>query len=180
VSRAHNPLADRHALHAVNLITAHLLRTQLRPKESRPRVAMAQGSRQAGMALTNAMLGATHAMSHQVGGLLDAPQGLVNGVLLPHIIRFNAQVWPHRFVPLAAAGGIRTEGVPADEVALILADRVRQLADEEGVPNGLAELGVTEAVVSQPARTTLKDACLTANPREADAGDIEALFRAAL
>src|ERR1039457_1053913 len=105
VSRAHNPLADRHALHAVNLITAHLLRTQLRPKASRPRVAMAQGSRQAGMALTNAMLGATHAMSHQVGGLLDAPQGLVNGVLLPHIIRFNAQVWPHRFVPLAAAGG---------------------------------------------------------------------------
>ena len=30
------------------------------------------------------------------------------------------------------------------------------------------------------ARTTLTDACLAANPREADARDIEALFRAAL
>ena len=98
------------------------------------------------MAFTNAILGATHAMSHQVGGLLDAPHGVVNAVLLPHVIRFNAEVWPERFVPLAAAGGIRTEGVPAAEVALLLAERVRELADEVGVPKRLAELGVTEAV----------------------------------
>ncbi|MGO9505254.1 MAG: iron-containing alcohol dehydrogenase [Streptosporangiaceae bacterium] len=180
VSRAHNPLTDRHALHAVSLITGHLLRTQLRPKESSPRLAMAQASLEAGMAFTNAILGATHAMSHQVGGLLDAPHGLVNGVLLPHIIRFNAQAWPHRFVPLAAAGGIATEGVPPNEVALVLADRVRELADEVGVPSGLGELGVTADVVPQLARTTLKDACLTTNPRDADAADIETLFRAAL
>ena len=42
------------------------------------------------LAFTNAILGATHAMSHQVGGLLDLPHGVVNGVLLPHVIRFNA------------------------------------------------------------------------------------------
>jgi alcohol dehydrogenase class IV len=180
VSRAHNPLTDSHALHAVQLITRHLLRTQLRPKETSPRLAMAQGSLEAGMAFTNAILGATHAMSHQVGGLLDAPHGVVNGVLLPHVIRFNAQAQPKRFVPLAAACGITTEGVPAHEVALLLAERVRELADEVGVPKGLAALGVTEAVVPQLARTTLKDACLATNPREAEAHDIEALFLAAL
>ena len=63
---------------------------------------------------------------------------MVNAVLLPHVIRFNAQVSPDRFVPLAAAGGIRTEGLPAAEVALLLADAVRKLADEVGVPNELA------------------------------------------
>ncbi len=180
VSRAHNPLTDRHALHAVALITRHLPRTQLRPSETAPRLAMAQGSLEAGMAFTNAILGATHAMSHQVGGLLDAPHGVVNAVLLPHVIRFNAQVFPDRFVPLAAAGGIRTAGAPAAEVALLLADAVRKLADEVGVPKGLAELGVTDDIVPRLARTTLKDACLATNPRAADARDIEALFRAAL
>ena len=180
VSRAHNPLTDSHALRSVVLITRHLLRTHLRPSETSPRLAMAQGSLEAGMAFTNAVLGATHAMSHQVGGLLDAPHGVVNGVLLPHVIRFNAQVSPERFVPLAAAGGIPTEGVPAGEVALLLAERVRELADEVGVPKGLAALGVTEAVLPQLARTTLNDACLATNPRAADARDIEALFRAAL
>ena len=180
VSRAHNPLTDPHALHAVALITRHLLRTQLRPRETASHLAMAQGSLEAGMAFTNAILGATHAMSHQVGGLLDAPHGVVNAVLLPHVIRFNAEASPERFVPLAAAGGIRTEGVPAAEVALLLADAVRKLADEVGLPKGLAELGVTDHIVPRLARTTLKDACMTTNPREADAQDIEALFRAAL
>ena len=180
VSRAHNPLTDRHALHAVALITRHLLHTQLRPTETASRLAMAQGSLEAGMAFTNAILGATHAMSHQVGGQLDAPHGLLNAVLLPHVITFNAEASPRRFVPLAAACGIRTEGVPAAEVALLLADAVRKLADELGVPKGLAELGVTDDMVPQLARTTLKDACLATNPRAASAGDIEALFRAAL
>ena len=180
VSRAHNLLTDSHALHAVALITRHLLGTQLRPKETIPRLAMALGSLEAGMAFTNAILGATHAMSHQIGGQLDAPHGVLNAVLLPHVIRFNAQVCPERFVPLAAASGIRTEGVPAGEVALLLAERVRELADEVGVPKGLAALGVTEAELPQMARTTLRDACMTTNPREADARDIEALFRAAL
>jgi alcohol dehydrogenase class IV len=44
----------------------------------------------------------------------------------------------------------------------------------------LAALGVSQDMLPQLARTTLKDACLTTNPREAGAGDIEALFRAAL
>jgi alcohol dehydrogenase class IV len=180
VSRAHNLLTDSHALRAAGLITRHLLRTQQRPNETIPRLAMALGSLEAGMAFTNAILGATHAMSHQVGGALDAPHGVVNAVLLPHVIRFNAQGCPERFVPLAAACGIRTEGVPAREVALLLAERVCDLADEVGAPKGLAALGVTEDMLPRMARTTLKDACLATNPREADARDIEALFRAAL
>jgi len=180
VSRANNPLTDRHALHAVALITRHLLRTQLRPAETASRLAMAQGSLEAGMAFTNAILGATHAMSHQVGGYLDAPHGVLNAVLLPHVIRFNAEVSPARFVPLAVACGIRTEGVPALEAALLLADAVRELADELGVPKGLAELGVTDDIVPRLAAATLKDACLATNPRAAGAPDIEALFRAAL
>ena len=180
VSRAHNPLTDRHALYSVALITRHLLRSQLRPSETASRLAMAQGSLEAGLAFTNAILGATHAMSHQVGGQLDAPHGVVNAVLLPHVIMFNAEVSPGRFVPLAEAAGIRTEGVPPAEAALLLAEAVRKLADEVGLPKGLAELGVTDDLVPQLARLTLKDACLATNPRPADARDIEALFRAAL
>jgi alcohol dehydrogenase class IV len=108
------------------------------------------------------------------GSCIDAAKGVAI------LIRFNAQAWPQRFVPLAEAAGISTEGVAAQEVALILAERVRELADEVGVPRGLTALGVTEAVLPRLARTTLKDVCLATNPREADARDIEAIFRAAL
>jgi alcohol dehydrogenase class IV len=180
VSLAHNPLTDSHALNAVRLISRHLLHTQLRPRDTAPRLAMAQGALEAGMAFTNAILGATHAMSHQIGGLLDAPHGLVNGVLLPHVIRFNAEQRPERFAPLAAAFGIRAKGAPAGEVALTLAERIRALGDQLGIPKGLAALGVTEAVLPRLAQTTLRDACMSTNPRHADAADVEALFRTAL
>lgn len=181
VSRAHNVLTDNYCLHAVRLIAGGaLLRSIEQPKRVEPRLAMAQASLEAGMAFSNTILGATHAMSHQVGGLLDAPHGVVNGVLLPHVIRFNAEVDPARFVPLAAAAGLRTGSVPADEVAQEFAEWTRQLADSVGVPKGLSALGVTKQHVSRLARTTLKDACMTTNPRDATVVDIEALFHAAL
>lgn len=180
VSRAHNPLTDNHALQAVKLISENLVRTQIRPQEAGPRLAMAQGSLEAGMAFTNAILGATHAMSHQVGGLLDAPHGVVNGVLLPHVIRFNSHAWPERFAVLAQAAGIPSDGAPPDEMALRLAERVRALADDVGVPKGLASLGVAVEDVPRLARTTLKDACMATNPRDVDVRDIETLFNEAL
>ena len=106
---------------------------------------MAQASLNAGLAFTNAILGATHAMSHQVGGLLDAPHGVVNGVLLPHVIRYNARATPERFVDLAQAAGLPVDGMPGVEAAELLAVHVRILADDVGVPRGLRELGVDEA-----------------------------------
>jgi alcohol dehydrogenase class IV len=180
VSLAHNPLADLHALNAVGLVCQNLRATMTRPREAEARSRMAQGSLNAGLAFTNAILGATHAMSHQVGGLLDAPHGVVNGVLLPHVIRYNAAAAPDRYVDLARSAGLRVDGMPGDEVAESLAEHVRRLADDVGVPRGLRELGVDDSVLPRLARTTLDDACLSTNPRAATAGDVEQIFRAAL
>ncbi|GAA4872849.1 iron-containing alcohol dehydrogenase [Actinomycetospora straminea] len=185
VSRAHNPLTDHHALQAIALVGEHLVRTMDHPAEEGARTCMAQAALEAGLAFTNAILGAAHAMSHQVGGLLDLPHGVINGVLLPHVIRFNAEPDPHRFVPIAQALGLPGQIVPdstagAAEAAEWAAAEVRRLGDELGVPKGLGEIGVTEADVPVLSAMTLADACLSTNPREADQADIETLFRAAL
>jgi alcohol dehydrogenase class IV len=142
---------------------------------------MAQAALEAGLAFTNAILGATHAMSHQAGGMLDLPHGVVNGVLLPHVIRFNGITVPERFVPIAQAMGLADlAGAPAEESVERVAEEVRRLGDEVGVPKGLGDLGVTEADIPRLAQLTLGDACLTTNPRPASVTDISALFRAAL
>jgi len=180
VSLAHNPLADIHAINAVGLVTRHLHTTILRPGDQAAREGMAQASLNAGLAFTNAILGATHAMSHQVGGLLDAPHGVVNGVLLPHVIRYNARATPDRFIALARAAGLPVDGMPGVEAAELLAEHVRALADDVGVPRGLRELGVDESVLSRLATSTLDDACLTTNPRSANSEELVALFRQAL
>lgn len=180
VSLAHNPLADTHALNAVRLVGDNLTRTMREPEDLGARRNMAQASLEAGMAFSNAILGATHAMSHQVGGLLDAPHGVVNGVLLSHVIRFNAETSPDRFRVLAAALDLAEAQAPAEEMAESIAGYIRRLADDVGVPPGLADIGVTEDDIPTLARSTLNDACLSTNPRHAEVADVERIFRAAM
>jgi alcohol dehydrogenase class IV len=180
VSLAHGPLTDHHALQAVSLVHAYLVRTMVVPDDTAARCAMAQAALEAGLAFTNAILGATHAMSHQVGGMLDLPHGVVNGVLLPHVIRFNGATVPERFVPIAQALGLPVAGAPPEVAVELVAREVRRLGDEVDVPKGLGDLGVTTSDIPRLAQLTLGDACLTTNPRPASVSEIAELFRAAL
>lgn len=176
VSRAASPLTDVHALTASD----NLLQTMDLPEDTDARAGMAQASLEAGLAFTNAILGATHAMSHQVGGALDLPHGVLNGVLLPHVMRFNAGACPERFVPVAQTLGVSVDRLSAQDAAYAAADRVREMADSVGVPKGLGDLGVTAEDIDQLSINTLGDACLTTNPRDASQDEISAIFRAAL
>lgn len=180
VSLGHNPLADGHALSAARLVAKALRRNVEVPGDERARLWTAQASLEAGLAFSNAILGATHAMSHQVGGLFDLPHGVVNGVLLPHVIRFNADVVPERFAMLADAMGLRVEGVPDREAAELLAHYVQDLAASVGAPRRLGALGVTAADIDRMALTATRDACLATNPRAAAKEDIAGIFRDSL
>ncbi|MET0899333.1 MAG: iron-containing alcohol dehydrogenase [Mycobacterium sp.] len=180
VSMGHNQLTDHHALRAVLMVTENLVHTIERPDDMPARVLMAQASLEAGLAFTNAILGAAHAMSHQVGGLLDLPHGVINGILLPHVVRFNAEADPAPFATIATCLGIADAGAPAAESALALADRLEILARQVGVPRSLGELGVREEDLPTLAVNALQDACMSTNPRPADTVQMLTLFRAAL
>lgn len=180
VSLAHNPLTDHHALRAVGLVSESLTASMANPRSISARLVMAQASLEAGMAFTNAILGAAHAMSHQVGGLLDKPHGVINGILLPHVVRFNAAADPAPYVAIAAGMGLDEQSAPAAEAAAAVADRVEELAREVGVPRGLSELGVPEDVLPRLAAQSLEDSCMTTNPRAATVAEITELFRAAM
>jgi alcohol dehydrogenase len=69
---------------------------------------------------------------------------------------------------------------PAEEAVERVAEEVRRLGDEVGVPTGLGDLGVTCEDVPRLAQLTLSDACLTTNPRPASFTEVAELFRAAL
>lgn len=180
VSLGHNQLTDHHALRAITMVMAQLAHTIDEPADLIARGSMAQASLEAGLAFTNAILGATHAMSHQVGGLLDLPHGVINGVLLPHVIRFNAAADPMPYVAVATSLGLAEGRARPEEAAMAVADRVDRLARQVGVPAGLGEIGVSEADLDILATNALRDACMSTNPRSATHREIVELFRTAL
>lgn len=180
VSRAANFLSDAHALAAIRDIVAHLPASIDDPTDLRAREGIARGSLQAGLAFTNALLGATHAISHQIGGALDLPHGLLNAILLPHVMRFNAAARPERFADIARAMGVDTDRLHVREATEAAIESVCLLAGKLGVPDGLAQIGVDRSDLDLFAENALKDVFITTNPRVVTRDDVKQICLAAL
>ena len=179
VSLAHGHMTDSLALESIRGVWTHLERLVDDPLDKVAAEEMSLASLRAGMAFTNAILGATHAMSHPVGGHCDAPHGAINAVLLPHVIRYNAEVCADGFVDLAEAIGLPTDG-NARMVADRLADAVARLGSRVGMPESLEPLGVRAADLDRLTTHALADSCMTTNPRRPQAPGIRDLYAAAL
>lgn len=172
VSEACDFLSKGHAVAAIQGIVEHLPVAVQDPDDLVAREGMARASLQAGLAFTNALLGATHAIAHQIGGALDLPHGLLNAILLPHVMRFNAETHPERYVDVAGALGVATDGLDARTAAERGIERVEELARSLEIPAGLHELGVDAADFDRFAVDALCDAYIATNPRPVSEDDV--------
>jgi alcohol dehydrogenase len=179
VSKAANFLSDVQALAAIRGVTEHLLVALDHPGDVLAREGLARASLQAGLAFTNALLGATHAISHQIGGLTDLPHGLLNAIMLPHVMEFNAPVAAGRLVDVAAALGIDTGLMTEYEAADAAIATVRALCGKAGLPASLREIGVQLPQLDVIARNALDDAYIVTNPRPVREEDARAICQAA-
>jgi alcohol dehydrogenase len=179
LSKAASFLTDEHALAAIRGVCDHLLPALDSPGGLCGREGLARSSLQAGLAFTNALLGATHAISHQLGGTTDLPHGLLNAILLPHVMEFNASVAAARLADVACAMGLRTTLMTEGEAAEAAIQLVRELAAKAGLPTSLREIGVEPGTLGAVARNALDDAYIVTNPRPVSEADALAICRAA-
>lgn len=179
VSLARSRLTDALAVESLTGIWTNLERLVHDPGDQAAAAEMSLAAMRAGMAFTNAILGATHAMSHPVGGYCDAPHGTINSVLLPHVIRYNAQVCAGDFADLAEAVGISSSGSDR-AVADRLAGGVADLAGRVGMPATLAPLGVQPEILDLLTERALADSCMLTNPRRPEPPEILDVYRQAM
>ena len=180
VSLAATPLTDIHALKAIQLISKNLRRAVAERSDMDANTNMAMASLTAGLAFSNAILGAAHAMTHQVDGLLDQHHGETNASILQHVMRFNLEACPERFRDIAVAMGEDVTGLDVMAAAERAIDAVQLLIRDIGLEKGLAELGLLEEYIPLLSENATKDACLVTNPRSATRGQIEEIFRNAM
>jgi alcohol dehydrogenase class IV len=180
VSTGSGALTDMHALDAIRLINGHLALLVEQPDDSHLREQVMLGSMKAGLAFSNAILGAVHAMSHSLGGYLDLPHGLCNAMLLEHVIDFNYDAATDRFRIVAETMGIDTRGLSQSQVKRRLMQHVISLKREVGLYQKLAEQGVHLTDIPWLSENALKDPCILTNPRKSNRRDVEAVYEEAL
>lgn len=180
VSNASSPLTDLHALEAIRLVATNLVSAINEPDNLFLRGKMMQASLLAGLAFSNAILGAVHAMAHSLGGLLDLPHGECNAILLPHVIAYNFSAAPDRFATIGQAMGLDLNGMPMEEKKGVLLGAIYSLQKAVGIVRSLGELGVKRSQIPNLARNAVQDACMATNPRQASLEDIEVVYEKAL
>ena len=140
---------------------------------------MMLGSTLAGISFAWAKLGNVHAMSHPVSGFFNVAHGVANAILLPTIVEYNALADNGRYKKIY---NYITNGKKADDSFTpdMLADALRKLNAELGIPANLSEAGVTEDKIPEMSVDAMKSGNILVNPRQTTIKDVEALYRKAL
>lgn len=179
VSAAATPLTDVNALNALKLAAANLRPSTASHTNLEAKRSMAMASMQAGLAFSNAILGAVHAMSHAIGGRYELPHGEINSILLPHVMEFNLIASPARFAEIGDILGAASHTKDEMEKGRFGIRALRELAADIGAPKTLKEVGLHNPDFHKMAAIALEDACMVTNPRDVTIQDIEHLFQKA-
>ena len=173
-------MSDMFELKAIEMIAANLKAAVDNGNDVAAREAMSQAQYIAGMGFSNVGLGIVHSMAHPLGAHYDTPHGVANALLLPYIMEYNAESpAAPKYIHIAKAMGVNTDGMTESEGIRAAVDAVRKLSLSIGIPQKLHEINVKEEDLHQLAVDAFNDVCTGGNPRPTSVEEIEALYRKA-
>ena len=176
VSKKANPLTDSLCRDGIKRVTRSLRTAYFRPEDAGARSDMSLGSLFSGLALANAGLGAVHGIAGPLGGLCDAPHGVICARLLPTVVKINLQALQNR-EPTSSAlvryqeiscwlTGSRTATV-ADGI-----EWLRQLVKDLRIPS-LREYGLQQRHIETLVSQSQKASSMQTNPVSLTAAELK-------
>jgi alcohol dehydrogenase len=148
------------------------------PHDLEARGAMQLGANFAGTAIENSMLGACHACANPLTAHYGLTHGIAIGIMLPHVIRFNAAAVAPLYNDLAREAGLLNGDWGAGAEAL--AQRICGFVQSAGLPATLTDCGVSEGILPVLAEEASRQWTARFNPRPVTEADLLDLYRAAL
>ncbi len=172
LSPAYHPLCDGIALEGARIAARALVTAVREPGNLAARSDMMMSSMMGAIAFQKD-LGAVHSCAHALGTVVDMHHGLANGIMIDHVMRFNAPAAPEKLAELARVCGA---GATAEAFIAWLG----RLKRDVGIPAKLGEKGVAASHVPALVEVAVKDTCHQTNPRPCTADDFRRIFEGAI
>ena len=180
VNANNNPISRALAVEALGLMGRMLLRAVQKPDDLEARTGMLLGSMLAGQAFANSPVAAVHALAYPIGGHYKVPHGLSNALVLPHVLRFNAQVAPQAYAALLPHVFPDLPAMSVAEAALQFAESMADLSRACGLQQGLRDMGIAREALPILARDAMNQTrLLVNNPRPVDEAAALKIYEAA-
>lgn len=189
ISTNANDYSDALAEKSLELAFCYLPKAYADGKDLEAREKMHTASCLAGMAFNAVSLGINHGIAHQLGARFHIPHGRANAMLLPHVVRFNADLNANFGAKTETKASLRIAhiarriGLSGDDTNALVLALVRHLnymLKMTETPLTLKDAGVSkeayESVKPQMIEAALKDACTATNPRPVTAADVDAIL----
>ena len=152
----YHPLAAGVALEGLRLVKENLVKAVKNGKDLDARGNMLLASSMGATAFQRG-LGAIHALSHPFGGLYDAHHGLLNGIVMPYVVKANRRKIEKEITRAAAYLGIK--GGFDGFLKWILA-----LRRDIGIPHALKDIGIDAKRLDEIAKMAIRDPSAGGNP----------------
>jgi alcohol dehydrogenase len=172
VTTGRNPVSEMFSREAWRLLEANYERTLASPGDVGARGAMLLGAHFAGAAIEQSMLGATHACANPLTRNYDTEHGAAVALMLPHVVRWNAEEVGARYRELWQAAHARGDAVD-------LAARLEELSAAGGLPRRLRDARVPDADLARLAGEAAEQWTGRFNPRAFDAAAALRLYERA-
>jgi alcohol dehydrogenase len=169
------PLSQAFSLAAWQNLEPNYQRVLEAPDDINARGAMQLGAYLAGMAIEASMLGAAHACANPLTAHYGTVHGVAVGVMLPHVVRYNALAAADLYGQLVHGAGLCNGEPPAET----LARRVTELAAGAGLPTRLSQCDISKSILPLLAEEANQQWTARFNPRAVAEADLLRLYEAA-
>jgi alcohol dehydrogenase len=180
VTKNRNPMSLTFSREAWRLLSANFRRVLDSPDDLEARGAMHLGACLAGLAIENSMLGIAHSLANPLTAEYDVVHGQAVGVMLPHVIRFNAESVGEWYDELVRATASEQSGIEPTVGARGLADFMTSSLEFAGLRTNLSQLGVQDEKIHDLATGAAQQWTAQFNPRETSIDQFASLYAAAL
>jgi alcohol dehydrogenase class IV len=161
MSRSGDAFSDALLMHAVRLLAQHLPAAG-QGDDLPARLELTMASLVCGHGTDSTGAGIAIPLGHAISARFHLDNGIANAIVMPHVLRFNAEAATGGLDKLAAALGLSVPaGRPLDPVNEALGTIFAQL----GIPPRLRDLGVTRETLPELAAVSMQDWFVRDNPR---------------
>jgi alcohol dehydrogenase class IV len=180
VSNAQSSITDVHALEAIKLIHHHIFDACSQNRTIETMYQMMMASLSAGLAFSNASLGAVHALAHSLGGRLNLPHGECNSILLDRVIELNYESAKERYDTIAQILGIDTSSPDGSKDGLI--QYIQHMRHQINIQNQivLSEFAgkkeSREKLLHELVIGAMNDPCMVTNPKELSYDEVRNIY----
>ena len=181
VTKKRTELSWLYSREAFRLTATNLDHVFQQPDNLEARAAMQLGAAYAGMAIENSMLGAAHSAANPLTARFGVIHGHAVGIMLPHVVRFNAQQpdAAATYAELARFAGLASCGDSTAKAIDALIGRIESLLKAAELTYSLSERNIPSSSLPKLAEEAAGQWTAQFNPRPVTASDFEAIYAAA-